>query len=204
MGDIQTGISWVDGQTVSAAQLNNMVNNAVIEPEFYSGRTTSIPVDTDSLLFYQASSDSLKRTSISKIVETGMPDAGTVAANRFLAGPATGSAQVPVYREITPADLQMSPVDLGVGLVIDWSLSKSFFRTLTGNPTFTFTNVNAGDAIIVALTQGGAGGFFPTFTGVSWEGGAAPTTWSTAVGKTDLIMFTRIAGKTCAWAKMGF
>jgi hypothetical protein len=64
--------------------------------------------------------------------------------------------------------------DLGAGSAIDWSLGNHFYKTMTANTTFTFSNLTQGQQIYFALQ----GAFTPTFpTGVdvakvaSYDGG---------------------------------
>lgn len=87
----------------------------------------------------------------------------------------TATANVP----ITPAALD-----------IDWAAGEIFIKSISGNETFTFSNLINGKTILVRMTQTGA--YSPTWpAGIKWPGGVVPTATSTAV---DLYSFTNIGG----------
>ena len=65
--------------------------------------------------------------------------------------------------------------------------------TLTANCTLTPATAGRGKSTLLLLTQGGAGSFTPTITGVKWPGNATPP-WSTAVGKQDAISLVCVDG----------
>ncbi len=72
-------------------------------------------------------------------------------------------------------------------LNIDWSAAGSFSKTLAaGGNTFTFSNTNDGQTIVVVLTGAASTVTWPT---VEWAGGVAPT--QTASGK-DVYTFIKI------------
>ena len=71
---------------------------------------------------------------------------------------------------------------------IDWSLLKIkgglYTKTLAANTTFTFSNMTAGQTIVIALTNT-ASNFTVTWpAGAKWSGGTAPT--QTTGAKTDV------------------
>jgi hypothetical protein len=216
MSDIQTGVTFVDGQEVNAAVLNNAINNATILAAFYSGKTPSTPAAGDLLVFFQTATGTLKSSLVSSLVPissislnmpvefdvSGSPLTSNGAitvekdnqiANRHYLGPASGGPAQPTFRGVVPADLAMASAGLA-GTDIDWSSTLNFATTLSANRTFTFSNTLEGLPIKIILVQGGAGGFTATWpAGIKWAGGAAPTLTVTA-GHADLIMFDKIGG----------
>lgn len=72
------------------------------------------------------------------------------------------------------------------GTSIDFNLSEAFTKTSTGNHTFTFSNVRAGDWMLFRL-KNGASHTATWPTSVKWPSAAAPVL--TLVSKTDLYFF---------------
>jgi len=73
---------------------------------------------------------------------------------------------------------------------LDADQSKSFQVTLTGSPTITLAGGRDGDEITVAITQGGSGGYSPTWANVTWQAGNKPNL-NSAVGGLDTITLIR-------------
>lgn len=84
---------------------------------------------------------------------------------------------------------------------IDWSLSKTFSRTLAANATFTFSNATDGLTIVVALTNT-ASNYTVTWPTVSWRGGTAPV--QTTGAKTDVYTFVKIGSTIYGSAVQNF
>jgi hypothetical protein len=77
----------------------------------------------------------------------------------------------------------------------DLSVNPCASITLTGNATITVTNGEDGMSYRLAVVQGGAGSFTPTFSGVTFSGVPA---WATVVGASnrvyiDMVGTTRMA-----------
>lgn len=67
-GEIIGGTTFVDGQTVHASDLNAMVNNAVINPTFISGKPIqTVPTASDYFLFYSPAAGILERETLQNI-----------------------------------------------------------------------------------------------------------------------------------------
>lgn len=79
---------------------------------------------------------------------------------------------------------------LGSGTDINWTItpSRMFSKTLSANTTFTFSNANDGDHIVVAITNT-ASNYTVTWPTVKWSGGSPPT--ETVGAKTDVITFVK-------------
>jgi len=180
MSDIAGGDSFADGQTVNAARLNNMTNNAVIQAAFISGKAGVTPVGADSLVIFQASSSALKKAAVSALLAlsgggtvtsiglthtagifsiTGSPITGagnieiefaSKAANQVLASP-DGASGAPTIRAIKARDIAV-PTQFISAFNIDWSLANSHYKTPpAGTNTFTFSNQTDGQTIQVLL-----------------------------------------------------
>lgn len=83
-------------------------------------------------------------------------------------------------------------------LVVDMGAAALTHAILTGNAAISFTGAVAGRVYshTLELKQDGSGGKVPTWTGVKWEGGTAPTL-STAANALDVLTFyTRDGGTT--------
>jgi hypothetical protein len=221
--DIQSPETFTDsgaGAIVNAARLGNHVNGAIILPTFISDKTATAPVLTDYILFLQTSGSTLKKATIQQLLagntvssigiaapsgfnvsNSPLTANGTItislanqSANVVLVGPASGSA-VPTWRtlgvsDFTPATASISTSD------IDWSQSNSFGpKTITGDTTFTFSNVRDGQTISVCVAQDGSGGHNVTWPIVSWAGGSAPSPTTTA-SKKDIWTFIRMGSVT--------
>ena len=182
--DIQTGVTWADGQEVTAAQLNNTLNEATILPTFYSGKPSASPTLLDFVLFLDHATGDFKLATVDG-VNVQVP----VNANLFLAGAASGvGSSTPTFRAIKPKDVVFPSVVLS-GNSVDWSLSNTFQKALAGNVTLTFSNDQEGQTIrILVFSQG----HLITWPSIVWKGGSPPTLTVTA-GRWDLITLTKIS-----------
>jgi hypothetical protein len=84
-------------------------------------------------------------------------------------------------------DYSQSPIS---ALDINWN-NTHFYKTLSANSVFTFSNVLDGRTIIVAITNT-ASNYTVTWPTVDWGSAGAPTQRTGAV--TDIYTFTRING----------
>jgi hypothetical protein len=74
---------------------------------------------------------------------------------------------------------------------INWASSSSFFKSISANTTFTFSNTTDGQTIVVAITNT-SGTATVTWPGtVQWPGGNVPTQ---TVNGTDVYTFVDILG----------
>ena len=95
---------------------------------------------------------------------------------------------------------RFTSVNLGATLsgavAMDLDAGDYFYGTVTGNPTFSFSNIPAsGDVVFVMLEITNLGAHTPTWpAGMQWTGGTEPT-WTTS--GTDIVTFvTRDGGTT--------
>ena len=200
--DLQTGVTWSDGDTVNAAGLNNSINNATILPTFLSNKGSSSPISSDLFLFYQGGTTSLKQTTLGSLFSLGL-SYNTKTANTFLSGPTSGSAAAPTFRAIVPHDTRVAS-NATVSATIDASLARTFTRTLTANTTYTISNMLDGDCITVVVIQAASGGpYTAAFSGVAWRGGTAPVQTTTA-SKKDLYTIINISGQGYGTASQNY
>ena len=103
--------------------------------------------------------------------------ATTIAANGNLTCAAVAAADLPA-----PNTSTISAVD------IDWSTLKNvdglYTKTLSGNITLTFSNVTAGQTVVIALTNTASNYTLGWPAAAKWPGGTAPT--QTIGAKTDV------------------
>jgi len=131
-----------------------------------------------------------------------------VSASRLLGNP-TGSPAAPLEISIggglsfsgsTLRAYNASQSLSGASPNADASVGKSFYETLAANTTFTFSNFNDGDTILIRCQQAATGGpwtvAFPTST---WAGGSQPVQTTTA-SKSTLYFFTNQNGTIYARA----
>lgn len=88
--------------------------------------------------------------------------------------------------------VQLRPSLLISASNIDWSTADGFFKTLSANTVFTFSNTFDCKSIVVALTNT-AGNFTATWpVAVQWANGSDPVL--TLGAKTDVFTFVKING----------
>ena len=91
MAEITTTQAFSDGDTVTAAKLNNITGNASIQNEAITNRSPETSVDqaNDLLLMYDASATALKKVAVSNIIKAGTASDFPVAGNLSVNGNTT-------------------------------------------------------------------------------------------------------------------
>src|SRR5215472_4316562 len=219
MSDVASAETYVDGQTVNAARLNNMINAALAQPGIIGDRPSATPTGADQLLLLQ--SGALKRATVSAVGTSGgigltsvglsMPSDFAVAnsplvangslnvtrvaqtGNKVMASDPSGNSSIPTMRARDVRDSRYPTVVIAAA-TIDWNLATHFFQNLTGNHTYTFINAGDGQRILVALTNNGWTVAWPA--NVRWQGGVVPTPSATA---TSIFEFANINGFYFGW-----
>jgi hypothetical protein len=211
--DIQKGETFADGQIVNASRLNNLADLATILATFISDKSPIAADATDYLVVFDTSTNSLKKTPFSggvssvgltmpgefNVVGSPITTTGTlagtwkpVAKNKVLIGPASGGDAVPTFRTLTGADIAGGTSVNIAASNIDWSLGSSFWKLITTNTVFSFSNNADGMTIKVLVTQSGGGGHTLSFpASVVWPGGIEPPL-GTANGSTNLYVLQQI------------
>ena len=157
--DLQTGTTFVDGGSVTAASLNNATNNAVIQPAFVSGKSAITPLSSDSVLAYQASSATLKRITVgafSTLAWTSPTFTGTtdITQNFNISGTLTPTAIAADQNDYNPSGLGTAST---LRLATDASANKNITGLMGGtngriiilhniDATYNFTLKAAGAA----------------------------------------------------------
>jgi hypothetical protein len=119
-------------------------------------------------------------------VQTNITELGTVTTGTY-------SAVMQDYTEKSTTSSQSSSFALSL------ALGNVFSITMTGNVTFTITNVPASGCVSMTLflIQDGTGSRIPTFpASVIWPGGTAPTFTTTANHVDLVVLMTTNAGTT--------
>lgn len=216
MAQIQRGETFVDGQIVNAARLNNLVDLATALSGIILDQTaTSVSVN-DQVLIWDDATNSLKRTTLAvlftdvvgvtsvgltmpaatfNVANTPITGANTFVvtwdqqpANQVLCGPSSGGAGTPDFRALKVADTNIPTVDIAA-LTINWDLGNVFTKSLTGNAALNFANPNEGQTIRVWLKNDASRTV--TWPTVRWPGGVAHT-MTAGANKIDICTFTYI------------
>lgn len=108
------------------------------------------------------------------------------AASAVSAQAMTGAAATPAPSD----DVATLPAKSLLDTVIDWSINRMFYRTLTANSTFTFVNAADGMEIVVVLTNTASNRTVAWPSGIKWTGGSAPT--QTTGAKSDVYVFRKL------------
>ena len=221
MPDILAGETFVDGQSINGARLNNHVNGSQIQPEFVGTKSVVTAAVGDYLLLWRAGPPpTLRRATIQSVngvagnvtsVGLDLPDteftvgppvtsSGNLTAswkpggsNAVLGCPANGSFGAPSFRHLVPQDIRFSTLPIP-GAHIDWNQSNRFSKNLTGTTTFLFDNVLDGLGIYVAINHNP--NFIAHWPGnVLWPGGTEPLP-NAAV---SIFKFEVIGGNIFGW-----
>ena len=215
MADVETAHTFIDGDVVHGADLNNIQDQSQIQPSAISARSPGTPLNSDYILYLSAGT-TLKKSLVSAI-PTGVTSVALVShipgtnvspvgpnlgpavslsldqlnqsGNTFLASPPGGASGLPFYRAIVPKDLAIGVVAIAA-FAIDWTLGNYFYKTITvaaGN-NFSFANLLDGQSITVLVTQGGANFTVNWPAVIKWENGVQPVL-SPGAGRIDMYQF---------------
>jgi hypothetical protein len=103
----------------------------------------------------------------------------------------SGAAWVPA----TPSGGAVPASSAIAALDIDWSLSETFYKAITANTTFTFSNITDGKTITVVLTNATGTPWDITWPTTKQEAGGLDSVYATS---TSIYTFTRCNGVTYA------
>ena len=98
-----------------------------------------------------------------------------------------GSARGATNQNMTPSTTTVSSTN------IDWSTSNSFYKTLSANTTFTFSNAVDGQVITICLLNT-TSNYTVTWPSMKWAGGTAPTMTTGAHYDVYTIYYNATAG----------
>lgn len=145
MAQIQSPETYVDGQQVTAARLNNQTNGAVLLPGAVTDQTAlaaGTVATGDTLIVHDLSASALRKATASDILNSNLP----VTTSAVSAG--------------ASSDLTFTPNDAGI--VSGASYSSGDGLTVTVNSTAH--GLSAGQVILVTLAGAGYNGTFQVAT----------------------------------------
>lgn len=215
MAEITTTQSFADGDTVTAAKLNNIIANASVGAEIITNRSelTSVDASNDFVLGYDASATGLRKIKPTNIVAdssittaklndssvttakindsavtTAKVNNGAITSAKV---DTTGVAVLGTAQSFTTAH-GFAVTTLTDGANISWDLSANQVArvTLGGNRTLSNpTNKVEGNVYVLVVKQDGTGGRTLSFSSdYKFAGGTAPTITTTA-SKADVLTF---------------
>lgn len=97
---------------------------------------------------------------------------------------------------VTPAKestVATAVVSVAGAAAIDWSLTWTFYTTLTENTTYSFSNTKEGQTISIVIAQHASSAKTVTWPSIKWSGGSAPV-MSIGLAKHDVYTFQKING----------
>ena len=159
---------------------------------FYGGATPTGSIVSDSSNFAIDSGPAanllLKIGGVTKGILTStaftLTGSLTLGSPLSVANGGTGATTaVAAIQTLTPASHYLS------GTNVDWSLANSFYVTLGGSTSYTFSNAVDGQTIRIVIT--GASTYTVTWPACRWPGGVQPVQ---SLTHTDIWTFTVING----------
>jgi hypothetical protein len=215
MPQLDTVNTFVDGDTVNAASMNNIVDQASTLKGIILDQTpiaAAVDPAADLVLVYDASADALRKALVQALpsgvttvdatatptsvfnINVATPSTTPVialsmdvqAANKVLAGPISGAATTPAFRVLAPSDIPIATVSVAAQTV-DWSLGNTFSKVLSANISFIFTNPSEGQTIRLRVQQDASHTVAWT-SAIRWPGGTPPV-MTTGAGRIDIFTF---------------
>ena len=215
MAETTTTQSFADGDTVTAAKLNNITANASVGPDIITNRSELTTIDgaADFVLGYDTSANDLRKIKPNNLLDTGSVTTAKIAdgavttakisdsavttakiANSAITGAKADSSAISLLgtaQEYTRTH-NFNATTLTDAASISWDLSQNQVAkvTLEDNRTLSNpTNAVDGAVYILVVKQDGTGGRTLSFSSdYKFSGGTAPTL-TTAASKADVITF---------------
>jgi hypothetical protein len=176
MAQIQKGTTYgttSPSNLVTSTNLNNHVDDAVLLPGAITDQTAkTVLASADTILVHSSADTALRKTTAAQLFATPLPIGSTTAnSGKFTSLEVTGQ-----YKgSVTAVSL----------LDIDCSQGNYFTKTISGNSTFTFSNVPSGAyGMIVEIEN--TSGTISWPAAVKWPNDTAPTL---STGKTHVFVF---------------
>ncbi len=176
MAQIQKGTTYgttSPSNLVTSTNLNNHVDDAVLLPGAITDQTAkTVLASADTILVHSSADTALRKTTAAQLFATPLPiGSSTANSGKFTSLEVTGQ-----YKgSVTAVSL----------LDIDCSQGNYFTKTISGNSTFTFSNVPSGAYGMIVEIENTSG----TITwpaAVKWPNDTAP---SISTGKTHVFVF---------------
>lgn len=176
MAQIQKGTTYgttSPSNLVSATNLNDHVDDAVLLPGAITDQTAkTVVADADSLLLHSSADVALRKTTIAQLLSSPRSIGNTTPnSGKFTSLEVTGQ-----YKGSVNA---ISLLD------VDCSKGNYFTKTINGNSTFTFSNIPTG-VYGMTIEIENTSGTITWPTEVKWPNDTAPLV---SAGKTHLFMF---------------
>jgi hypothetical protein len=176
MAQIQKGTTYgttSPSNLVTSTNLNNHVDDAVLLPGAITDQTAkTVLASADTILVHSSADTALRKTTAAQLFATPLPiGSSTANSGKFTSLEVTGQ-----YKgSVTAVSL----------LDIDCSQGNYFTKTISGNSTFTFSNVPSGAyGMIVEIEN--TSGTISWPAAVKWPNDTAPTL---STGKTHVFVF---------------
>lgn len=176
MAQIQKGTTYgttSPSNLVTSTNLNNHVDDAVLLPGAITDQTAkTILASADTILVHSSADTALRKTTAAQVFASPLPiGSSTANSGKFTSLEVTGQ-----YKgSVTAISL----------LDIDCSQGNYFTKTISGNSTFTFSNVPSGAyGMIVEIEN--TSGTISWPSAVKWPNDTAPTL---DTGKTHVFVF---------------
>ena len=176
MAQIQKGTTYgttSPSNLVTSTNLNNHVDDAVLLPGAITDQTAkTVLASADTILVHSSADTALRKTTAAQVFATPLPiGSSTANSGKFTSLEVTGQ-----YKgSVTAVSL----------LDIDCSQGNYFTKTISGNSTFTFSNVPSGAyGMIVEIEN--TSGTISWPAAVKWPNDTAPTL---STGKTHVFVF---------------
>jgi hypothetical protein len=176
MAQIQKGTTYgttSPSNLVTSTNLNNHVDDAVLLPGAITDQTAkTVLASADTLLVHSSADTALRKTTAAQVFASPLPiGSSTANSGKFTSLETTGQ-----YKgSVTAVSL----------LDIDCSQGNYFTKTISGNSTFTFSNVPSG-AYGVMIEVENTSGTITWPAAVKFPNDTAPTLLT---GKTHLFIF---------------
>jgi hypothetical protein len=176
MAQIQKGTTYgttSPSNLVTSTNLNNHVDDAVLLPGAITDQTAkTVLASADTILVHSSADTALRKTTAAQLFATPLPiGSSTANSGKFTSLETTGQYKGSVTA-ITLLD-------------IDCSQGNYFTKTISGNSTFTFSNVPSGAyGMIVEIEN--TSGTISWPAAVKWPNDTAPTL---STGKTHVFVF---------------
>ncbi len=176
MAQIQKGTTYgttSPSNLVTSTNLNNHVDDAVLLPGAITDQTAkTVLASADTILVHSSADTALRKTTAAQVFASPLPiGSSTANSGKFTSLEVTGQYKGSVTA-ITLLD-------------IDCSQGNYFTKTISGNSTFTFSNVPSGAyGMIVEIEN--TSGTISWPAAVKWPNDTAPTL---STGKTHVFVF---------------
>jgi len=159
MAEITTTQSFADGDTVTAAKLNNIVANASVGSEIITNRSELLTVEgnADLALVYDNSATGLRKVKLSNLVEDGSLTSAKIATlSPSPEGTYGGATAIPTIIVNSKGQVTSASTSAAIAGAVGGGTDKLFWendQTMTTNYTLT-SNKNAMTAGPITINSG--------------------------------------------------